>query len=67
LDEQLGQFAISTFTTSGTTQASLLSATSGFSPLINAWPVRAVPEPTTSALAAVAAAAGWLAWRRRGR
>ncbi len=67
VDEQVGQFAISTFTASGTTQALLLSATSGFSPLINAWQVRAVPEPTTSALAAVATAAGWLAWRRRGR
>jgi hypothetical protein len=63
----LGQFAIGTFTASGTTQAFSLDATSGFSPLINALQVRAVPEPTISALAAVAAAAGWLAWRRRGR
>ena len=64
----LGQFAIGTFTASGTVQTFLLSETSGgFNPLINALQVRAVPEPATTALAAAAAAAGWLVWRRRGR
>ena len=63
----LGQFAIGTFTASGTTQTFALTEPSGLNPLINALQVRAVPEPTSSALAAVAAAAGWLAWRRRGK
>jgi hypothetical protein len=64
----LGQFAIGTFTASGTVQTFLLSETSGgFNPLINALQVRAVPEPATTALAAAAAAAGWIVWRRRTR
>jgi hypothetical protein len=64
----VGQFALGTFTASGTTQTFLLSETGGdFNPLINALQVRAVPEPVNSALAIVASAASWMAWRRRGR
>lgn len=64
----LGQFAIGTFTASGTSQAFLLSETSsGFNPLINALQVRAVPEPAVTLLLGTAAAAGLLAWRRRPR
>ncbi len=63
----LGQFAIGTFTASGTTQTFALTEPSGANPLINALQVRAVPEPATTALAAAAAAAGWIVWRRRGR
>jgi hypothetical protein len=61
----LGQYAIGTFTASGTTQAFLLSETSGgFNPLINALQVRAVPEPTTSVFVLLGATAGLVAWRR---
>lgn len=64
----LGQFAIGTFTASGTTQAFLLSETSGgFNPLINALQVRAVPEPALTLLGCAVAAAGGLALRRRSR
>ena len=64
----LGQYAIGTFTASGTTQAFLLSETSGgFNPLINAMQVRAVPEPTLSLLGIAAAVGGSLVWRRRSR
>jgi hypothetical protein len=64
----LGQFAIGTFTASGTTQAFLLSETSGgFNPLINALQVRAVPEPSLTLLGCAVAAAGGLALRRRSR
>lgn len=64
----LGQFATGTFTAAGTVQTFLLSETGGgFNPLINALQVRAVPEPVNSALAIVASAASWMAWRRRGR
>jgi hypothetical protein len=61
----LGQYAIGTFTASGTTQAFLLEETSGgFNPLINALQVRAVPEPTTSVFVLLGATAGLVAWRR---
>lgn len=61
----LGQYAIGTFTASGTTQAFLLEETSGGSnPLINALQVRAVPEPTTSVFVLLGATAGLVAWRR---
>lgn len=64
----VGQYAIGTFTAAGSTQAFLLSETSGgFNPLINALQVRAVPEPALSLLGIVAATGGWLAWRRRSR
>ncbi|MCE9630712.1 MAG: hypothetical protein K8S94_08380 [Planctomycetia bacterium] len=61
----VGQFAIGTFTASGTTQAFSLTEPSGNNPLINALQVRAVPEPAMSALAVAAASAGWMLWRRR--
>jgi hypothetical protein len=64
----LGQFAIGTFTASGTTQAFLLSEPGGdFNPLINALQVRAVPEPSLTLLGCAVAAAGGLALRRRSR
>jgi len=62
----VGQYAIGTFTASGTTQGFSLAETSGgFNPLINALQVRAVPEPTVSLLGVAVAAGGWLASRRR--
>jgi len=62
----LGQFAIGTFTASGTSQTFLLSETSGgFNPLINALQVRLVPEPALTLLGTAAATVGLLAWRRR--
>ncbi len=64
----LGQFAVGTFTASGTVQAFLLSETGGgFNPLINALQVRAVPEPALTLLGCAVAAAGCLALRRRSR
>ena len=64
----LGQFAIGTFTASGTSQTFLLSETSGgFNPLINALQVRAVPEPSMTVLVGTAAVSVLLAWRRRSR
>jgi hypothetical protein len=64
----VGQFAIGTFTASGTTQTFLLSETGGdFNPLINALQVRAVPEPSLTLLGCAVAAAGGLALRRRSR
>lgn len=61
----LGQYAIGTFTAQGTTQAFLLTETSGgFNPLINALQVRAVPEPALTLLGLTAAVGGWLVWRR---
>jgi len=64
----LGQYAIGTFTASGTVQAFQLTEPSGgLNPLINALQVRAVPEPSVTLLGLAAAAAGGLAWRRRSR
>lgn len=64
----LGQYAIGTFTASGTTQAFLLEETSGgFNPLISAMQVRAVPEPSLTLLGLAAAVGGSLVWRRRSR
>jgi hypothetical protein len=65
----LGQFAIGTFTASGTIQSFSLTETSGgFNPLINALQVRAVPEPSTCAMALAAlACGGYSLFRRRKR
>jgi len=65
----LGQFAIGTFTASGTSQPFTLSETSGGSnPLINALQLRAVPEPSTCAMAlAGLACGGSVVLRRRTR
>ncbi len=61
----VGQYAIGTFTAAGTTQPFILSETGGgFNPLINALQVRLVPEPTTSAIVLLGAAAGLVVWRR---
>ena len=55
----LGQFAIGTFTASGTSQPFTLAETSGGSnPLINALQLRAVPEPSTYAMALAGLACG---------
>ena len=63
----LGQFAIGTFTASGTSQPFTLAETGGdFNPLINALQVRAVPEPSTCAsLLAGLACGGYSMFRRR--
>ena len=63
----LGQFAIGTFTASGTSQSFTLAETSGgINPLINALQVRAVPEPSTYAMAlAGLACSGYTMFRRR--
>jgi len=63
----LGQFAIGTFTASGTSQPFTLAETGGdFNPLINALQVRAVPEPSTVAMAlAGLACGGYSMFRRR--
>lgn len=63
----VGQYAIGTFTASGTSQQFLLAETSGgINPLINALQVRAVPEPSTYALALGGlACGGWRVRRRR--
>lgn len=58
-----GQYVTGTFTAAGTSQTMVLSASGSDAPLINAFQVRAVPEP--SSLALVAAACGALTLRRR--
>jgi hypothetical protein len=65
----LGQFVIGTFTADGVSQSIDFTAASGGSgPLINAFQVRAVPEPTTYAMAlAGLACGGFSMWRRRKR
>ena len=64
----LGQYAIGTFTASGSTQPFILSEPSGgFNPLINALQVRAVPEPSVTLVGFAAAVGGSLLWRRRSR
>jgi len=63
----LGQFVTGTFTADGTTQNIDLTG-AGQSPLINAFQIRAVPEPSTYAMAlAGIACGGYLVWRRRKR
>ena len=59
----LGQYVTGTFTAAGTSQTMVLAASGSDTPLISAFQVRAVPEP--SSLALVAAACGALGLRRR--
>lgn len=64
----LGQFAIGTFTASGTTQTFALTEPSDYQPLINGLQLRAVtvPEPSTVAFGAVGVGlAALIGWRRR--
>jgi len=62
----IGQYAIGTFTATGTTQAFQLSEVSGgINPLINALQVRAVPEPSTYGMALAGLACGGLSMFRR--
>ena len=64
----VGQYAIGTFTASGTTQPFILSETGGgFNPLINALQVRAVPEPALTLVGFAAVVGGSLLVRRRSR
>ncbi len=65
----LGQFVIGTFTADGVSQSIDFTAASGGSgPMINAFQVRAVPEPATYAMAlAGLACGGYSIWRRRKR
>ncbi|MGI9176888.1 MAG: PEP-CTERM sorting domain-containing protein [Pirellulales bacterium] len=69
----LGQYVLGTFTANGTTQVFTLDGdpTGGDfnkSPLINAFQVRAVPEPSTCCMAlAGLACGGFSMWRRRKR
>ena len=65
----LGQFVIGTFTADGVSQSiDFTAASSGSGPLINAFQVRAVPEPSTYAMALAGIACGcFLMWRLRKR
>ncbi len=62
----VGQFVTGTFTADGVSQSIDFNAVGGSGPLINAFQVRAVPEPSTYALAlAGLACGGWHLRRRR--
>jgi hypothetical protein len=62
-----GQFVTGTFTADGATQAIVLAGVGG-QPLINAFQIRAVPEPSTLAMAfAGLGFAGYSVFRRRRR
>lgn len=62
----LGQFVTGTFTADGVSQSINFNAVGGAGPLINAFQVRAVPEPSTCAsLLAGLACGGFSMWRRR--
>ena len=61
--EGLGQYVTGTFTANSSTYSMELAATSGDSPLISAFQVRAIPEP--SSLALLAAGCGVVVLRRR--
>lgn len=65
-DGGLGQFVTGTFTADGTTQ-SIAFTGAGQSPLINAFQIRAVPEPSTYVMALAGLACGGCAMRRRKR
>ena len=63
----LGQFVTGTFTADGATQNIAFTGAAN-SPLINAFQIRAVPEPFTSALILSGLASGcYSVWRRRKR
>jgi predicted porin len=67
-DGGLGQFVTGTFTADGTTQEIVLTGVGVANPIINAFQIRAVPEPATCVLAlAGLACGGYSMWRRRGR
>lgn len=61
--EGLGQYVTGTFTANSSTYSMELAATDGDSPLISAFQVRAIPEP--SSLALLAAGCGVVVLRRR--
>ncbi|MFM9025053.1 MAG: PEP-CTERM sorting domain-containing protein [Planctomycetaceae bacterium] len=63
----LGQFVVGTFTADGVSQSiDFNAAGGGFGPMINAFQIRAVPEPSTYAMAlAGIACGGFSMWRRR--
>lgn len=61
--EGLGQYVTGTFTANSSTYSMELAATSGDSPLISAFQVRAIPEP--SSLTLLAAGCGVVVLRRR--
>ncbi|MFM8494188.1 MAG: PEP-CTERM sorting domain-containing protein, partial [Planctomycetia bacterium] len=66
----IGQYAIGRFTAAGTTLSITFNGDVGtsYSPLINALQVRAVPEPSTFAMALAAmACGGFTMWQRRKR
>lgn len=73
-DGQIGQFVIGSFTPAYSTarfylEQSFAPLNGGpYLPMINALQVRAVPEPSTSAMVSMAVAlGGWHMWRRRSR
>lgn len=64
----LGQYAVGTFTAASSTLVLELNGQSGALPLVNAFQVRAVPEPSTYVLAGIGAAlVGVARCRNRGR
>jgi len=64
----LGQFVTGTFTADGTTQPIVLTGVGAGSPIINAFQIRAVPEPATCVMAlAGVACGGYAIFRRRPR
>jgi hypothetical protein len=63
----LGQFVMGTFTADGATQNITFTGAAD-SPLINAFQIRAIPEPSTIAIAlAGLACGGFSMWRRQKR
>ena len=64
----LGQYAVGTFTAASSTLVLELNGRGGALPLVNAFQIRAVPEPSTYVLAGIGAAvAGLMRWGSRGR
>ncbi len=65
-DGGLGQFVTGTFTADGTTQEIVLTGVGIANPIINAFQIRAVPEPSTCVMALTGlACGGYSMWRRR--